>query len=76
MEYQNMSDSRNHYIFEEPNTQSKNLDSFGFLNESEREEFEERAAIMEYDGNLSKMQAEKMALAIVLEQRQHLAKAS
>jgi len=35
----------------------------------EKEEFEERAAIMEYDGALSREEAESEALAIVLKKR-------
>lgn len=35
---------------------------FSQLNEDERMEFEERAAIMEYDGNISRQQAEAQAL--------------
>lgn len=41
------------------------------LSESERDEFEERAAIMECDAGLSRAEAEKQALEIILERRQH-----
>lgn len=36
------------------------------LSESEREEYEERAAIMEFDGGLSKEESERIMLKIVL----------
>ena len=41
----------------------------GSLSDLEKEEFEERAAIMEYDGQLSSEEAEWRALRIVLENR-------
>jgi hypothetical protein len=40
------------------------------LSEDEREDFEERAAILEYDGQLSRYEAEKMALEIVKKKRE------
>lgn len=40
------------------------------LSKAEREEYEERAAIMEYDGGLPKAEAERQALEIVRRQRQ------
>lgn len=39
------------------------------LTPTEREDFEERAAILEYDANLSRDAAEKVALALVLQSR-------
>lgn len=39
------------------------------LSESEKEDFEERAAIAQFDGGLSKEQAESLALKLVLEKR-------
>ena len=39
------------------------------LSEYKRMEFEERAAIMEYDGGLSKTEAERRALEIILDWR-------
>jgi hypothetical protein len=46
------------------------------LNEDDREEYEERAAIMQYDGGLPQAEAEKRALEIILQRRQHQWKAS
>jgi hypothetical protein len=39
---------------------------FSDLTEEQREDFEERAAIMEYDGGLPREEAEKLALKIVI----------
>ena len=39
------------------------------LNEDEREYFEERAAIMEFDGGLERRQAEQEAWRLVLKRR-------
>jgi hypothetical protein len=39
------------------------------LNECERDSFEERAAIMQYDGGLSRDEAERAALKLALEKR-------
>ena len=39
------------------------------LSESEQEDFEERASIMQYDGGLSREQAEEYALAIIINAR-------
>ncbi len=36
------------------------------LSDAEREEYEERAAIMEYDGGLPRAEAERMALERIL----------
>lgn len=41
------------------------------LTPDERVDYEERAAIREYDGGLSREEAEAAALADVLRQRQH-----
>ena len=41
------------------------------LSKSERECFEERSAILEYDAGLSQAEAEKRALAITLQRRQY-----
>jgi len=43
------------------------------LTNFEREEFEERAAIMEYEGQLSSEEAEWRALRIILENRVKIA---
>jgi len=39
------------------------------LSEAEREEYEERAAIMEFDGGLSREEAERQGLERILEKR-------
>jgi len=43
------------------------------LNEYEREEFEERSAIMEFAGGLSREEAEWQALQMTIEKRMKLA---
>ncbi len=43
------------------------------LGENEREEFEERASIMEFDGGLSREEADWRALRIILENRLKIA---
>lgn len=50
-------------FFEELNFKINSLSDF------EKEEFEERAAIMEYEGQLSSEEAEWRALRIILENR-------
>ena len=76
MEYQTESRINKYFMIKESSLQVQTLDGFNFLNEFEREAFEERAAIIEYEGNLSKNMAEKLAYEIVLGQRMQLAKAS
>lgn len=49
---------------------SASLSSLRELSDSEREDFEERAAIMEFDGGLSK-EADQLALEIILQRRRH-----
>jgi hypothetical protein len=53
------------------------LDELGFktatLNAAEKEEFEERAAIMEYEGQLSREEAEWRAFRIILENKIRIA---
>lgn len=41
-----------------------------FLSSAEREHFEERAAIMEYEGGLSRQQAEQAAFEMIKKYRQ------
>ena len=41
------------------------------ITDAEREVFEERAGIMEYDGGLSRDQAEREAMKTILKTRQH-----
>lgn len=55
------------YFFEDVNNRIDKLSGI------EKEEFEERASIMEYDGQLSKEEAEWRALRIVLENRLRIA---
>ena len=43
--------------------------SMKFINENEREHYEERAAIMEYDGGLSRANAELQARLAVMKAR-------
>ena len=40
------------------------------MTEAEREDYEERAAIMEYDGGLSREEAERQAWRIVMAKRE------
>ncbi|MGE3482887.1 MAG: hypothetical protein AB7K73_16035 [Gammaproteobacteria bacterium] len=47
----------------------------GQLSPAEREDFEERAAILEFDGGMSRAGAEKYALNIVLKRRRERAAA-
>ncbi len=47
-----------------------------FMNEIEKEYFEERAAIMEFDGGLIRGKAERMAYDLVLQRRKRFSKAS
>lgn len=46
-----------------------------FLDEIEKEYFEERAAIMEFDGRFTKDQAEGLAYSLVLARRERFSKA-
>lgn len=68
------------YVINRGNFEAKNEDK-GFpdvsieikkLEESELEEFKERAAIMEFNGNMSREEAEKLALERILYKRRHL----
>lgn len=43
--------------------------ALALLSEAEREEYKERAAIMEYDGGLPRSEAERLALSIVVKRR-------
>ena len=58
-------------IRNKPETTMQNLVSYHAtsLSERETEEYEERAAIMEFDGNLSKVNAEAAALQNVINRR-------
>ena len=41
------------------------------LNEYEQDSFEERAAMMQYDGGLSREEAEREAMILILQQRKN-----
>ncbi len=47
---------------------------YAFISEDEREYFEERAAIMEFDGGLERAAAEEQAWVLILKQRTMYAK--
>lgn len=53
-------------MFENKRASEQEQDILSTLSESERTYFEERAAIMEYDGGLSREEAEKRALERIL----------
>ena len=61
------------FLDHESSTSNAFLDEMGFkvnsLTVVEKEEFEERAAIMEYEGQLSREEAEWRAFRIILENR-------
>lgn len=45
---------------------------YKFLSQEERENWEERSAIIEYDGNISKEEAEEIAYNIIVADRKQL----
>lgn len=47
-----------------------------FVSVSEKEDFEERAAIMEYQGGLERERAELLALSSILKRRERLKKSA
>lgn len=56
-------------IFQNKRAEQQTDDILSFLSESERDEYEERAAIMEYDGGLLRAEAERLALERIFEKR-------
>lgn len=56
-------------IFKNKRTEQQKNDILSILSDAEREEYEERVAIMEYDGGLLRAEAEKRALGIIFERR-------
>lgn len=48
---------------------TKPMQNKPLLTDSEQEEYEERAAILEFDGKMSRQQAESMALILTLAKR-------
>lgn len=57
--------------FQNKRAEQQKDDILSFLSEAERDEFEERAAIMEYDGELSREEAERLALEIIQRRRHY-----
>jgi hypothetical protein len=56
-------------MFENKRASQQEHDILSTLSEAERDDFEERAAIMEYDGGLSREEAERQAMLRILEKR-------
>ena len=58
-------------MFDTKRAEFQRNDVLPTLSQSEREDFEERSAIMEYIGKLPRAEAEKRALEITLQRRQY-----
>jgi len=65
-----------YFLVKEDIPSSNQNNDYILLNDLEREYFEERAAIIEYDGKVPRKLAEKIAYECVLERREQFAKAS
>ena len=59
----------NSFTIRDSNTANHYEKSFVFMNESEYEFFEERAAIMEFEGQLKRENAEQLAYKKILQNR-------
>jgi hypothetical protein len=65
----------NSFTIRDSNTANRYEESFVFMNEGEYEFFEERAAIMEFEGQLKRENAEQLAYQKVLKNRKIYAQA-
>lgn len=59
-------------MFENKRAEQQEHDILSTLSDDERMEYEERAAIMEYDGGLSREEAERRAMLRILTKRGNL----
>lgn len=67
---------KNSFTVCDSNPDSRYEESFVFMNEGEYEFFEERAAIMEFEGQLKREIAEQLAYQKILQNRKNYAQAS
>jgi hypothetical protein len=65
----------NSFTIRDSNTANRYEESFVFMNEGEYEFFEERAAIMEFEGQLKRENAEQLAYQKILKNRKIYAQA-
>ena len=66
----------NSLFIRDPNSAKRYEESFVFMNETEYEFFEERAAIMEFEGQMNREKAEQLAYQNILQNRKVYAQAS
>jgi hypothetical protein len=57
-------------MFQNKRAEQQKNDALSTLSDDERMEYEERAAIMEYDGGLTRVEAERRALERILERKE------
>ena len=65
----------NSFTIRDSNTANRYEESFVFMNEGEYEFYEERAAIMEFEGQLKRENAEQLAYQKILKNRKIYAQA-
>ncbi len=76
MEILNVNPSNNFFFVRESTDRKQYMESFVFMDEAEYEFFEERAAIMEFEGQLKRENAEQLAYQKILQNRKIYARAS
>jgi Trp operon repressor len=57
-------------MFQNKRAEQQKNDILSMLSDDERMDFEERAGIMEYDGGLTRVEAERRALERILERKE------
>lgn len=67
---------KNSFTIHDSNPDNPYEESFVFMNEGEYEFFEERAAIMEFEGQLKREIAEQLTYQKILQNRKNYAQAS
>ncbi|MEJ2544889.1 MAG: hypothetical protein P8Y99_12555 [Calditrichaceae bacterium] len=76
MEIYNINAKTNIFSVSESNTANHYQESFVFMDEAEYEFFEERTAIMEYEGGLTRKKAEQLTYNKILQNRMIYSQAS
>jgi len=76
MQVLDASKDNNFILFHDSIVPNQYRESFVFMDESEYEFFEERAAIMEFDGKLTRDEAEQLAYRKIVQSRKLYSQAS
>lgn len=72
----NANEKNSQFVINNPGSREQYQESYVFMDETEYEYFEERAAILEFDGKLERVEAEQVAYKKIVQNRKRYSRAS